>query len=94
MRIAIDIDGILTTDIEGHDYKNRKPNLKNINQTNALYHDGHTIILYTARFWRDYFVTKQWLHDHHVYYHKLIMRKVQYDVLIDDKAVNSFNDIK
>jgi uncharacterized HAD superfamily protein len=90
MRIAIDIDGILTIDTEGHDYRNRIPNWDNINHVNRLYYEGHDIILFTSRHRCDRRITKQWLRKFNVHYHKLIMRKPKYDILIDDKAKSSF----
>ena len=93
MRIAVDIDGILTLEKEGHDYAQRTPNLENISLINKLYEQGNIIILWTARFRRDRRITKHWLSQHAVSYHKLIMRKLQYDVLIDDKATLSLNYI-
>ena len=86
MRIAVDIDGVLTEDIEGHDYKNRFPNMNNIRRVNHLFDKEHTIILYTARYWRDWWVTKAWLQKYGVKYHKLVMRKLKYDYIADDKA--------
>jgi uncharacterized HAD superfamily protein len=90
MRIAVDIDGLLTTETKGHDYKNRTPNCENIRYVNALYHKGHIIILYSSRFLRDRRVTKWWLKCWGIHYHKLVLRKLQYDILIDDKAINNF----
>jgi GTP cyclohydrolase I len=90
MRIAVDIDGILTKETEGWDYANRTPRLVNVNQVNVLFEQGHTIILYTARFEVDRQVTVSWLHQHGIKYHDLIMDKLQYDLFIDDRALPDF----
>lgn len=93
MRIFVDIDGILTKETKGHDYKNRTPNYENIRRTNSLF-PKHKIILYTSRYWRDYFVTKKWLKKYRVKYHKIIFRKPKYDLLIDDKSINNFKGMR
>ena len=49
--------------------------------------------MFTARFEQDRKVTKKWLKTHKVPYHRLILDKPQYDIFIDDKAWNSFNDL-
>jgi uncharacterized HAD superfamily protein len=87
MIIAVDIDGILTIEAEGegYDYKSRTPNQSNIEIVNKLY-EKHTIILYTARFVEDEKVTKDWLFKNRVKYHRLVLGKLYYDYIVDDKA--------
>jgi len=93
MRIAVDIDGILTNEIEGYDYKSRTPNFFNIYKINSLYNHGHLIILYSARYQQDQKITKQWLKKYRVKYHRLVLGKLQYDILIDDKATSNFDTL-
>lgn len=86
MIIFCDIDGVLTLEIEGHDYKNRTPLPNNIKKINELYKKGHKIILWTARYKRDFFITRKWLKKNNVFYHHLKCGKPKYDILIDDKS--------
>jgi len=92
--IAVDIDGILTSETEGFDYVNRTPNIKNIKDVNNLYKNGYKITLFTARYKCDKKVTIKWLKLNQVLYHNLILGKLKYDYLIDDKAINSFKQFK
>jgi uncharacterized HAD superfamily protein len=89
MHIAVDIDGILTMETDGHDYANRTPNERAISKVNFLYENGNRITLYSARFAEDEEITKAWLKKHGVKYHRLVLEKLQYDLLIDDKSRNS-----
>ena len=78
---------------------------------NELYEEGHQIIIYTARgmtsFQGDvkrinqelYSLTIKQLKEWGINFHKLIMGKAHYDLLVDDKVINSLrvtsiNDIK
>jgi len=90
MIIAIDIDGILTNEIEGHDYKNRTPNLLNIKKINKYFGEGHKIILFTSRYSIDKKITIEWLQKFNVLYNKIIFNKIKYDLFIDDKALPDF----
>jgi len=94
MIIYCDIDGVLLTNEK--DYNEAKPIYRNINILNKLY-DRNTIILWTARgtttgiSWRK--LTSYQLKKYGVKYHKLKMKKPYYDILIDDRATNSLDDI-
>lgn len=86
-------------------YKFCEPIKDMIEICNKLYDDGNTIIIYTARgmislggdikkieeklFEQTNIDLKKW----GVKYHKLIMGKLHYDFLIDDKAIN-IKDVK
>lgn len=93
LTIAVDIDGILTFETEGHDYKNRTPNPTTIRMVNQLFEVGFNIILYTSRMKQDQHVTEEWLKQHGVRYHTLVLQKLQYDILLDDKAVSTPIDL-
>ena len=87
---AFDIDGTLTVETNGFGnfiYSRRTPNLTMIDNVNKLYNKGHMIILWTSRFEEDRKVTEEWLKKHNIKYHKLVMDKMYYDYLIDDKAI-------
>ena len=83
---CIDIDGVLTNETAGHDYSARTPNQKNIDKVRELYRFGHHIVLWTSRFPEDENVTKKWLEENGVRYHELLLGKLQYDFLVDDKV--------
>lgn len=80
---AIDIDGILCK--EQGPFQTRKPFKKNIDYINSL--QGY-IILYTSRLETDRNITIQWLNNNKVKYHSLIMNKLPYYQLIDDRSIN------
>lgn len=75
------------------------PLLHNIRKVNTFYDEGNTIIIYTARgmsqFQEDvnlvyanlYHLTKNQLDSWGVRYHQLVMGKIHYDLLIDDKTI-------
>lgn len=90
----VDIDNtILTTFLS--DYENARPITCRINQVNALYDEGHTIIYWTARGgssgidWTAF--TVEQLDRFGCKYTKLWMNKPSYDVWIDDKALNDMD---
>jgi len=78
-----------------------QPYPENIEIVNSLYDEGHRIIVYTARgmsqfdgnveliYENLYQKTKDHLKEWGLKYHSLVMGKIQYDVLVDDKALNS-----
>jgi len=90
--IAVDIDGVLTNETKGHDYKTRTANELNIAKINELFNLGFYIHLWTSRYPEDQEVTLNWLSDHSVCFNKLTLGKLQYTKLIDDKSIdlNSF----
>jgi histidinol phosphatase-like enzyme len=94
MIYCFDLDGTLCTNTDG-EYSKAQPLYEVISQINRLYHEGHRILLYTARGattgidWRK--LTEQQLKEWAVYYHRLFMGKPTADVYIYDKAVNSLD---
>ncbi|MBX9977178.1 MAG: hypothetical protein K2X98_02880 [Alphaproteobacteria bacterium] len=88
---CFDIDGTLCTNTEGR-YEDALPMTDRIGKLNALFDEGHTIVLFTARGsttgidWRD--TTEGQMERWGVKYHKLLLGKPYADVYIDDKAVN------
>jgi hypothetical protein len=84
---------------EKYDYC--EPYSENIDLANSLYDDGHKIVIYTARgmsqfngnvteiYSKLYNKTNQQLNFWGLKYHQLVMGKMHYDVLIDDKVLNS-----
>jgi uncharacterized HAD superfamily protein len=83
---GVDIDGTLTMEVEGHDYANRTPNMSMIIKVRQWYHDGHRIILYSARREQDRSTTENWMMKFNVPYHQLILGKPKCDMYVDDVA--------
>jgi len=93
----IDIDGVIfKNDYTRLDYYEVIPIYENIEKINKLYDEGNIIILWTNRGgislvdW--YTITDNQLYDYGVKFHKLTFDKPYYDVFIDDRAFNSFDD--
>lgn len=75
---------------------------ENIELVNSLYDDGYKIVIYTARgmsqfngnvteiYSQLYSQTIKQLNSWGLKYHQLVMGKIHYDVLIDDKVLNSY----
>jgi len=80
-------------------YKHCKPIPSMIEKLNELYDEGHTIYIYTARgmcqfngnlidiYNKLYVLTLNSLNEWGIKHHGLIMGKLHYDYLIDDKAI-------
>ncbi len=94
-----------TSDMGGRvgKYRNCKPIYKMIELANECYERGDRVIIYTARgmtgfsgnvreiYSNLYTLTKDQLEEWGVKHHQLVMGKAHYDLLIDDKAVDSEN---
>lgn len=84
-------------------YLHCQPHEEVVKLVNSLYDDGYKVIIYTARgmtqfagniieiYSKLYNLTNEQLKSWGVKYHQLVMGKIHYDVLIDDKALNSYN---
>jgi Polynucleotide kinase 3 phosphatase len=82
------------------------PNQDIINLVNSLHNDGNKIIIYTARgmsqyngnvaliYSELYSKTIQQLNGWGLKYDQLVMGKIHYDLLVDDKVLNSFSITK
>ena len=107
--IAFDLDDVIcfrtSNDGKVEKYKTCYPNQDMINIVNECYDRGATIKIYTARgmsvFQGDvnmiysnlYTLTFNQLETWGVKFHELVMGKLHYDLLIDDKTVN-YEEIK
>mgnify|MGYP001340275236 CR=1 FL=1 len=98
-KICFDLDGVICSNTNG-DYENAVPFQKAINKINKLYNEGFYILIFTARFMgrnKDdvvaanklgfSFTTNQ-LKKWGLKYHKLIIGKPEFDIVIDDKSLN------
>lgn len=105
--VAFDLDDVLCVrdSEEGKvdKYRTCRPVPEMIKIVNDCYNRGHTIIIYTARGFKGfhgdihetyanlYPLTLQQLKDWGVKFHQLVLGKIYYDILIDDKAINSLS---
>ena len=104
--IAFDLDDVICKrDIEGNSvekYLSCVPIPEMVEIVNQCYDSGNHIVIYTARgmnvFKKDvdaiyenlYDLTHSHLNQWGVKFHELIMGKIHYDILIDDKAMSSY----
>lgn len=94
--IYVDIDNTICR-TKGMDYENSVPIYENIEKVNKLYDTGeYTITYWTARGQK---TGINWLHvtleqfkKWNVKYHNLKLTKPPFDILIDDKVINSIWD--
>ena len=97
MIIAVDIDGVLCPDLHDN-FKDAKPYQHAINYINSLYDAGHYILIYTARGQKDDNLgalgeTTAQLNQWGVKYHKIRVKQF-FDILVEDKAVQSVDSLK
>ena len=97
-KLCFDLDGVICT-TKNSDYKKSKPKKKVIELINKLYISNH-IMIFTSRYMgrskekvslakkSGYNFTKQQLINWGLKFHKLMMGKPSYDVIVDDKAIN------
>ncbi len=96
---CFDLDGVICKTSQNN-YASSKPISKAVKKVNSLYFKGHKVIIFTARFMgrskervtlakkRGYQLTKNQLSKWGLKYHKLILGKPSYDVIVDDKSYN------
>ena len=96
--ICFDLDNTLCKTSKNF-YNKSTPIKRNIEMVNKLYDKGHTIKIFTARYMgrsnenqvlakkKGFKLTKIQLKQWNVKYHKLILGKPTYDLIIDDKAL-------
>lgn len=104
-KICFDLDGVICSQVE-KDYEQAAPNLEMISLINHLYDQGFTIIIHTARFMgrcnedpkkayaQGFLFTEDQLKKWGVKYHKLLMGKPRYDLIIDDRALFFSSNLK
>jgi hypothetical protein len=92
LTVCFDIDGLLATKTVGNDYRQALPNTAIIDTVNTLYHQGHTIVVFTARSsatgidWKE--LTERQLAKWNVCYSELLFGKPTADIYIDDRAID------
>ena len=93
LKYIIDIDETICTTPDSRDYNLSKPIPHRIKKINELYRSGHNIKYYTARGYVTgidwYKTTYDQLQNWGCKFHSLECKKPDYDVWIDDKALNA-----
>jgi ribonucleotide monophosphatase NagD (HAD superfamily) len=84
--LLIDIDGTICTEEKTFDRPLAKPLPYAVEALKLLKKNGNIIILWTARGWEQYKITKKWLDQHGFVYDQIIMGKPIVDYIIDDRA--------
>ena len=82
--VQVDIDGVLTKEVDGHDYATRTPVEGAGAALRRLTEDGMTVVLHTSRPECERDVTSAWLERHSLTHHALMMNKLPASVRIDD----------
>jgi len=86
--ICFDLDGTLCSAEKIYNKQYAKPHQDIIDKVNELYYLGNKIIIFTNRNNLEWQTTVDWLAEHNVEYHQLIMNKPYYDVYVGDKSHN------
>jgi len=84
--IAIDLDGTICSEEKTFEKSLATPNPGSIKALQKMSSDGHILIIWTARGWDQYRMTKEWLTKHDIPFDQLIMGKPIVDIFIDDRA--------
>lgn len=85
--IMVDLDGVICTEERTFERPLATPMDGAREALKRMRAAGHTVIVYTARNWPEYRVTKKWLDEHGFEYDGLHMGKPVADVWIDDRAL-------
>jgi uncharacterized HAD superfamily protein len=86
MVIMIDMDGTICTEESPFNRPLAKPLKGARKAVNKLTEHGHTVVIWTARGWDQYRITKKWLDDHGFKYAQLLMGKPIANLIIDDRS--------
>ncbi|MGD8450490.1 MAG: hypothetical protein PVJ57_01615 [Phycisphaerae bacterium] len=89
--IMVDLDGVICTEERTFERPLAEPIAGAREALQKLRDAGHTVVVYTARNWPEYRVTRKWLDDHGFAYDGLHMGKPVADVWIDDRAIRFTN---
>ncbi len=85
--VMVDLDGVICTEEIFHDRPLAQPMAGARAALQKLRAAGYVVVIYTARSWGEYRVTRAWLEQHGFEYDGLHMGKPVADVWIDDRAV-------
>ena len=84
--IVIDVKGAICTEERTFDWPLAKLLPQAQEALQKLKDINNTIILWTARGWEQFKITKKWLGDHGFVYDQILMGKPMVDCFIDDRA--------
>lgn len=84
--IAIDLDGTICSEEKTFEKSLALPNKGVIPALKKMSDEGHVLIIWTARGWEQYRMTKAWLTENEIPFDQLIMGKPIVDLFIDDRA--------
>jgi uncharacterized HAD superfamily protein len=84
--VFVDLDGTLCTEEKTFERPLATPLPGAKEGLNQIYDSGNTVVIWTARGWEQYRVTKDWLDRHGFRYHQIMMGKPIATVFIDDRA--------
>ena len=87
MKIAFDLDDtVLTQGSPEKDYRDSELKPGMLGFVNALYDDGHEIYFFSARHFKHYIYTDNFLKDAGFKFHGLILNKPSVDIFVDDRG--------
>ncbi|MGD0511394.1 MAG: HAD hydrolase family protein, partial [Candidatus Micrarchaeaceae archaeon] len=84
--VFVDLDGTLCTEEKTFERSLATPLPGAREALQRMRSDGHTIVIWTARGWEQYRISKDWLDSHDFPYDQIIMGKPIASVFIDDRA--------
>lgn len=88
MTLLIDLDGVVCSEEQTFERSLAKPIPGAREALLALREHGHTLVIYSARSWSEFRMTKKWLEDHGIPFDSLLLGKPVADLFIDDRAVH------
>lgn len=89
--IAVDLDETICASgglSDKHDFVNAKPIQEAVEYVRTLHSQGIGVVIHTARPFRDYKVTVEWLRKHGVPFTFISMAKLKASIYIDDRSIN------
>tara|TARA_A100001011_G_C14234549_1_gene810382 strand:+ start:607 stop:951 length:345 start_codon:yes stop_codon:yes gene_type:complete len=87
MKIAFDLDDtVLTQGSPDLNYKDSEVKPEMLAYVNALYDDGHEIYFFSARHFKHYVYTDNFLKNAGFKYHGLVLNKPSVDLFVDDRG--------
>lgn len=84
--IFVDLDGTLCTEERTFERSLAIPLPGAREALQKFYDAGHTVIIWTARGWEQFKMTKHWLDTNGFAYHQILMGKPIASIFIDDRA--------
>jgi len=84
--VFVDLDGTLCSEEKTFERSLARPLPGAREALERMGRDGHTIVIWTARGWEQYRMTKDWLDRNGFCYDEILMGKPIGDVFIDDRA--------